>query len=93
MTSDQPVGVRAGFWRRSFALFLIDLIIISVPFQLIVAFLFVATSGNIQMGGGVRYTICSKLDEAMPDGLVPPPPARSNFARECNVYFFGAQLA
>jgi uncharacterized RDD family membrane protein YckC len=29
----------------------------------------------------------------VPDGLAPPPPAGSNFARECNVYFFGAQTA
>jgi uncharacterized RDD family membrane protein YckC len=92
MTSDQPVGVRAGFWRRSLA-FLIDVIIISVPFQVIVAFLFVATSGHIQMGSPVAaHTICSKL-ETVPDGLVLPPPAGSNFALECNVYFFGAQTA
>jgi uncharacterized RDD family membrane protein YckC len=92
MTSDPPVGVRAGFWRRVFA-FLIDLLIISVPFQLIASFLFVVTAGHIQMVSPVAYyKVCSKL-ETVPDGLVPPPPAGSNLTQECNVYFFGAQTA
>jgi uncharacterized RDD family membrane protein YckC len=90
MTSDQPVGVRAGFWRRSLAL-LIDGIIISLPFQVVVAILFAATSGRIQQVGGLTYTNCS-IRQTVPDGLAPPP-AGSNFARECNVYFFGAQTA
>jgi len=96
MTSDQPVGVRAGFWRRWLALW-IDGIIISLPFQVVVAILFAATSGRIQQGvdgisAGMGLTYCSKR-QAVPDGLAPPPPAGSNFARECNVYFFGAQTA
>src|SRR5215831_12379880 len=91
MTSDQPVGVRAGFWRRSLAL-LIDGIIISLPFQVVVAILFAATSGRIQQEVGLAYTNCS-IRQTVPDGLAPPPPAGSNFARECNVYFFGAQTA
>jgi hypothetical protein len=90
MTSDQSVGVRAGFWRRALAS-LIDLIITLVPFQLIAAILFVTTSGQIQMSKPVGFEgICSAL-ETVPDNLVPPPPAGSNFARECNVYFLGAQ--
>ena len=90
MTLD-PSRVRAGFWRRWFAL-LIDGLIISVPFQLIVAILFAATSGRIQQFAGVTYASCALL-ENIPDGIVlaPPPPAGSNFARECSVYFFGAQ--
>src|SRR5271169_1586267 len=47
MTSDQLFADRAGFWRR-YSAFLIDSITISVLFQLIVAFLFIATSGHIQ---------------------------------------------
>jgi hypothetical protein len=84
------VGVRAGFWRRSLAL--IDGIIISLPFQVVVAILFAATSGRIQQEVGLTYTNCS-IRQTVPDGLAPPPPAGSNFARECNVYFFGAQTA
>jgi uncharacterized RDD family membrane protein YckC len=71
---------------------LIDFIIISVAFQLLVAFLFVATSGYVQMTSGVTYRTCSK-PETLSDGLMPPPPADSNFALDCNVYFFGAQTA
>jgi uncharacterized RDD family membrane protein YckC len=91
MTSDQTIGVRAGFWRRWLAL-LFDGIIISLPFQLAVAILFAATSGRIQQVGGLTYTNCS-IRQTIPGGLAPPPPAGSNFARECNVYFFGAQTA
>ena len=87
MTSDQSVGVRAGFWRRCFA-FLMDLIIILVPFQLIVAYLFVATSGHIQLG---NFAWCSELLETVPDGLLPPPPAGFNLVRDCDVNFFGLQ--
>lgn len=92
MSLDPPASVRAGLLRRCFAV-LIDYFIISVPFQLIVAILFMATSGRIQQfGGGVTYASCASLKN-IPDGIVlaPPPPAGSNFARECSVYFFGAQ--
>ncbi len=91
LASDHTVGVRAGFWRRGLAM-LIDGIIVSVPLQLMVAVLFVATSGRVQLYGDVAYTICAKL-ETVPERLAPPPPAGSNFARECNVYFLGAQTA
>lgn len=91
IASDLPGSVRAGVWRRMLALS-IDSLIVSVLFQLIVAVLFVATSGRIQMYGDVAYTSCSKL-ETMPEGLAPPPLAGANFARECNVYFLGAQTA
>jgi uncharacterized RDD family membrane protein YckC len=71
---------------------LIDGIIISLPFQVAVAILFAVTSGRIQQVSGFTYTNCS-VRQTVPDGLAPPPPAGSNFARECNVYFFGAQTA
>jgi RDD family len=48
MPFDQPIGPRAGYWRRFLAL-LIDYIIVLLPFQLIAALLFVATSGFIQL--------------------------------------------
>jgi uncharacterized RDD family membrane protein YckC len=91
MTSDHPAEIRAGFWRRLLAV-LIDAVIISLPFQLVVAILFAATSGRIQQFSGITYANCSILQTA-PDGLAPPPPAGSNFVRECNVYFFGAETA
>jgi uncharacterized RDD family membrane protein YckC len=88
---DEIIEPRAGFWRR-FLAFVIDVIIVSLPFQVIGAILFVATSGWIQQSGGVTYTICAFIKTA-PDGLAPPPPAGSNFARQCSVYFFGAETA
>jgi hypothetical protein len=90
-TIDQPADIRAGFWRRLFAI-LIDLVVVVVPFQILVAVLFAATSGHVQMTGGIGFQSCSK-----PTGqygtLVPPPPPGSNFAQDCSVYFFGAQTA
>jgi uncharacterized RDD family membrane protein YckC len=44
------------------------------------------------MYGDLAYTTCSRLETA-PDRLAPPPPAAANLARECNVYFLGAQTA
>jgi uncharacterized RDD family membrane protein YckC len=92
MTFDLPVSARAGFWRRAFAS-LLDVITIYVPFQLIISVLFVATAGHIQMSSPVAfYGECSE-PQTMPDGLMPPPPAGSNFIRDCNIYFLGAQTA
>jgi hypothetical protein len=93
MTSDQSVGVRAGFWRRFFAIF-IDVIIVLLPFQVLVAVLFTATSGQVQMLGGIASEGCTKLTTLAWYGrLVPPPPAGSNVAQDCGKYFFGAQTA
>src|SRR5262245_30361117 len=92
MLSDQPIqpiGRRAGFWRRLFA-FAIDIAVVSLPFQVIVAILFEATSGWIQLSGGITFTTCVDSRE-VPEGLVPSPPAGSNFARECRVFFFGGE--
>ena len=93
MTSDQPVGVRAGFWRRFCAIF-IDVIIVLLPFQVLVGVLFTATSGQVQMVGGIASQACTKLTTLAWYGpLVPPPPAGSNVAQDCSRYFFGAQTA
>jgi uncharacterized RDD family membrane protein YckC len=91
MSSDEIINPRAGFWRRSLA-FMIDLVIVSLPFQIIGAILFVATSGWIQQSFGVTFTNCETA-QTVPDGLFPAPPAGANFARQCGVYFFGAETA
>jgi RDD family protein len=94
MSSDEPVraiGPRAGFWRRLLA-WVIDIVVISVPFQVIAAILFATTSGWIQQSGGITFATCVESRE-VPDGLSPPPPAGSNFTRECRVFFFGAETA
>jgi uncharacterized RDD family membrane protein YckC len=91
MSTALPVDTRAGFWRRGIAM-AIDGIIVALPFQIIAAILFVATSGYVQQSGGVTYTSCA-TSQVVPEGLVPPPPTDSNFSRECHVYFFGAETA
>ena len=89
---DRSIGTRAGFWRRLLAM-IIDYAIIALPFQLIVAVLFVATSGRIQQFNGFTYTVCQENNK-ISDGMVlaPPPPSGSNFARDCSAYFLGAQI-
>jgi hypothetical protein len=89
--ADTSAYARAGFWRRLIALS-IDGIIVSVLFQLVVAVLFFATSGRVQIYGDLAYTQCSTR-ETVPEGLVPAPPAGSDIARECSITFFGAQTA
>jgi uncharacterized RDD family membrane protein YckC len=91
MPSDLSVGARAGFWRRLFAI-VVDYIIISLPFQIVVAILFAHTSGHVQMTGGLAYQRCTAAS-TLPARLEPPPPAGSNSAVECSFYFFGIQTA
>jgi RDD family len=94
MSSDQsvrPIGPRAGFWRRLLA-WIIDIAVVSVPFQIIAAILFATTAGWIQQSAGITFATCVQSRE-IPDGLSPPPPAGFNFARECRVFFFGAETA
>jgi hypothetical protein len=89
---DPVIGPRAGFWRRALAV-MIDCIIVGLPFQVIAAILFAATSGWIQMSvGGVTYTSCVVVQQ-IPDTLTPPPPAGANIAHECRVFFFGVETA
>jgi hypothetical protein len=83
------VDIRAGFWRRLFAL-AIDGLIVSIAIHAIVAVLFFATSGRVQIYGDLNYTRCTVLP-AVPGDLTPPP--RANFARLCNVTLFGAPTA
>jgi hypothetical protein len=78
---------RAGFWRRWFAI-LIDTIVVMFPFQIVAAILFAVTAGTVQMGSGF-FTFCA-IDKTIPQGLDPPPPHDSNFARVCKFSFFGA---
>ncbi len=88
--SDSFTARRAGFWRR-FLAFLIDFVIVVVPMQIVVAILFTATSGHVQMTDGLTYRFCSPV-QAIPD-LTSPPPAQSNAASLCDTYFLGARTA
>jgi len=91
--SDSPPSLdardllRAGFWRRWWALF-IDGIIVTLPFGMLAAVLFATTAGMIQMNSGL-FTSCV-AGKTIPQGLDPPPPHDSNAMRVCRVSFFGA---
>ena len=82
---------RAGFWRRCAAL-LCDAIIITVPLQLLFAGLYVVTDGAVQAAG--LFSRCQTLRDVsqLPEGLNPPPPAGSNFARLCQANNFGVEV-
>lgn len=86
-TEDQ----RAGFWRR-FISFVIDSLVIYALLQLLVAFLFFATDGVVQMRAGLNFLACSLTQGPLPQ-LSPPPPRDSNVALSCKVSFFGLQTA
>lgn len=86
-----PPLPRAGFWRR-FLSFLIDAIIVALPFQVLAVVLFAATAGNIQMHSGLISTNCLNGKE-IPQALDPPPPHDSNSIRVCRTSFFGAPTA
>jgi uncharacterized RDD family membrane protein YckC len=85
---DQSIITRAGFWRRYLA-FLIDMIVVGLPFQIIAAILFPATSGWIQGTGILTFSICENVQK-VPDTLSP---AGANFARQCRHFFFGLETA
>jgi uncharacterized RDD family membrane protein YckC len=92
-TDASPAGTiedlpRAGFWRRLLS-FLIDAIIVLVPFQVLAAILFAVTAGTVQMYGGLAFNYCDQV-KTVPQSLDPPPPHDSNFAQVCRVTFFGA---
>jgi hypothetical protein len=93
MTSDATAGdataglPRAGYWRRALS-FVIDFVIVILPFQMLAAILFAVTAGTVQMTSGL-FTICETGKE-IPQALNPPPPHDSNFTRFCRVSFFGA---
>jgi uncharacterized RDD family membrane protein YckC len=78
---------RAGFWRR-FLSFLIDCIVVILPFQLLAAILFSVSAGTIQMNTGFAHICAPEKD--IPQGLDPPPPHDANFANVCRTSFFGA---
>jgi uncharacterized RDD family membrane protein YckC len=78
---------RAGFWRRSLAM-LLDMLVVTLPFQVLAAILFSMTAGMVQMDSGF-YSFCAPA-ESVPSSLSPPPPHDSNFASVCRTSFFGA---
>jgi uncharacterized RDD family membrane protein YckC len=79
---------RAGFWRRWLAT-LIDILIVTLPFQALAAVLFAMTAGTVQMNNGL-FRVCAPAH--IPSILTPAPPHDSNFAQGCRVSFFGAQI-
>jgi hypothetical protein len=68
--------------------FFVDSLIVTLPFQVAGAILFATTAGFSQQSGGIATTTCWNVEKA-PDGLVPPPPANSNFGRRCTVSLLG----
>jgi uncharacterized RDD family membrane protein YckC len=87
----EPLSLRAGFWRRAVA-FLIDALVIFVPFQVLVVALYASSDGAVQMTSGITFTECVNVTR-LPEGFDPPPPAGANFARLCRASFFGLETA
>jgi uncharacterized RDD family membrane protein YckC len=85
---------RGGFWRRAGA-FIIDVLLITVPFQIAVAALYPMTDGAIQMSSGIVMSLCQNRTNVvtLPAGLDPPPPTGANYTSTCRASFFGFETA
>lgn len=83
--------IRAGLFRRGFSLF-IDIVVVSIPFQILTAILFATTAGQVQFNHGLTYTRCFNVTN-LPADLKPAPPANANTAQACKISFFGAEIA
>jgi hypothetical protein len=81
--------LRAGFWRRAGASFL-DLLIIMVPIEVLLAVAFALTNGAVQGAAGVTSTICYAFD-VTPELLaqIPNPPEGANVVRYCRTGLLG----
>jgi uncharacterized RDD family membrane protein YckC len=84
----------AGFWRR-LAAAIIDAMIIAVPIQILVVFLFSLTNGAIQFHNGITYKDCSHKIEItqLPHDLQPLPPQNPTSAFVCRTTLFGLTTA
>jgi uncharacterized RDD family membrane protein YckC len=78
---------RAGFWRRVLALF-IDIIVVSLPLQILLIVLFAQTNGAVQGSFGINSTSCVSIGE-LPTGFEPPPPPGFNSIVECQTSLLG----
>ena len=87
------VWLRAGFWRRLWA-FVVDLLLICVPLQIVVAALYPVTNGKIQMSSGISFNLCnSNVSLANLPAVVNPPSMHANAAAICRSSFFGLETA
>ena len=91
MTIGGETGLRrAGFWRRILA-FLVDMAVILVPLQIVVAVLFAQTNGRIQGNFGFTLNSCTALSQ-LPEGLQTQI-ANPTHATDCTKSFFGFPTA
>lgn len=83
------VLARAGFWRRLLA-FVIDTIIVMLPFQLLAAVLFAMTAGMVQMQSGFFSSCEHGGRDQISEELRPLAPRDSNFITVCRTTLLGA---
>jgi uncharacterized RDD family membrane protein YckC len=93
----QPISLgywpRAGFWRRA-AAFVIDALLIAVPFQILVAVVYPLTNGAIQVSSGIVINSCGPVNiTKLPTDLPLPPPVGANYAHVCRTSLFGWETA
>jgi uncharacterized RDD family membrane protein YckC len=95
MVNGEPASrPRAGFYQRCGAA-LIDLIVVSTAFQVLVAVLFAATLGAVQTTSGFHVKNCQRkvAIAALPTNLDPDPPEHADSAVICRISFFGVETA
>lgn len=83
-------GPRAGLLRR-LAAFLLDCLIVGLPFQVIAVVLYLGTNGAVHMSSAVlSFHDCNQLD-AVPANLEPAAPQNANFVQLCVHSLFGLE--
>ncbi len=83
-------GPRARLLRR-LAAFLLDCLIIGIPFQAIAIVLYLGTNGAVYMSSGVLSSNDCNQMAAVPANLEPAPAPNSNFALLCIHSLFGLE--
>ena len=81
---------RAGFWRRV-AAFLVDMALVSLPLQILVAVLFAWTNGRMQGGFGFVHKTCSPMG-GLPPGLQTKIVDPTSFV-DCRLSLLGADTS
>lgn len=89
---DRP---RAGFWRRVGAL-TIDMILVTLPFQVVAVVLFAVSNGMLQETAGLDFSVCHQVQSeelAKYGTLSSPPPEGANYVLDCDATLFGLPTA
>ena len=93
----RELSIVTNFWtefilRRTFSWSGADMLVVSLPLQIIVIVLFAQTNGAIQGSFGIMGRTCAPIAQ-LPVSLDPSPPEGFNSIVECRISFLGFNMA